>query len=54
VYFAFRKLADAELKSNIKEVSVYTLPSGQEMEQENILLSAAFNMNITIDHLKQG
>ncbi|GFU85190.1 hypothetical protein TNCV_1554531 [Trichonephila clavipes] len=33
----FKKLGDAELLSNITQTEVYTLPSGQEIEKENIL-----------------
>lgn len=32
-----RKLAEAELQTNISEMEKYTLPSGQEIEKENIL-----------------
>ena len=33
----YRKLAEAELQTNISEMEKYTLPSGQEIEKENIL-----------------
>lgn len=33
-----RKLAEAELQTNIADMEKYTLPSGQEIEKENILL----------------
>lgn len=35
--FYFRKLADEELMLNVKSHEKFTLPSGQEIERENIL-----------------
>lgn len=43
VLFLCRKLADEELKTNIAESEVFTLPSGQEIEKENILLGSFFS-----------
>ncbi|KAH3784244.1 hypothetical protein DPMN_162197 [Dreissena polymorpha] len=33
----FRQLAEAELQTNIAQTVTYTLPSGQEIEKEDIL-----------------
>lgn len=33
----FRKMAEEELKTNIAEVETFHLPSGQEIQQEDIL-----------------
>ena len=38
VHFHFRKLAAKELKTNIAESEILTLPSGQEVEVEDILV----------------
>ena len=35
--FCNRALADAELQTNIKDSEVFRLPSGQEIEKEDIL-----------------
>ena len=37
-----RKLADEELQTNIAQYEKFTLPSGQEIEKENILLKTIF------------
>ena len=34
----YRVLAEEELQTNIAEKDVFTLPSGQEIEKEHILL----------------
>ena len=43
-FFFFRKLAEAELQTNIAEMEKYTLPSGQEIEKENILYLESVNV----------
>ena len=38
----FRELAEEELKTNIAQSEVFVLPSGQEIEKENILFKKPF------------
>ena len=38
ICFLHRKLAEEELKTNIAETEVFVLPSGQQIEKEDILL----------------
>ena len=44
----FRELADAELQTNIKESEIFTLPSGQEIEKDDILISWIICVHISI------
>lgn len=37
-FFFLRKLEEEEQLTNIRETEIFTLPSGQELEKENILL----------------
>jgi SOS response regulatory protein OraA/RecX len=41
LFLSFRKLSEKELMTNIKQTETYTLPSGQEVEQENILYTVS-------------
>ena len=38
IVLTYRKLAEEELQTNIAQTEKYTLPSGQEIEKEDILL----------------
>ncbi|VDI58465.1 ribosomal RNA methyltransferase Nop2, partial [Mytilus galloprovincialis] len=44
-----KKLAEKELMTNITQTEKYTLPSGQEVEQENILLLYYFHISLYLE-----
>ena len=50
--FVLSKLADDELKTNIAETEVFVLPSGQEIEKEDILSLRVISLQIESDKLR--
>ena len=50
----FRALADEELQTNIARSEIFVLPSGQEIEKENILFTTLYSICLNILHDEQG
>ena len=46
----FRKLAEAELQTNIAASDTFMLPSGQEIQKENILVDYMLPLKIIIHY----